>query len=47
MVVLGSARIPEPGVSASQPWRTPQLQGEWKRVLEQHKAQKQVLEARV
>ncbi|CAK7303550.1 Coiled-coil domain-containing protein 78 [Vulpes lagopus] len=45
MVVLGSARIPEPGVSASQPWCTPQLQGEWKRVLEQHKAQKQALEA--
>ncbi|XP_025840500.2 coiled-coil domain-containing protein 78 isoform X4 [Vulpes vulpes] len=45
MVVLGNARIPEPGVSASQPWCTPQLQGEWKRVLEQHKAQKQALEA--
>uniref|UniRef100_A0A667H9P8 Coiled-coil domain containing 78 n=1 Tax=Lynx canadensis TaxID=61383 RepID=A0A667H9P8_LYNCA len=46
-VRLGKARGPELGVSFSQPLCTRQLQGEWQRVLEQHRAQKQALETRV
>ncbi|XP_078296478.1 coiled-coil domain-containing protein 78 isoform X2 [Panthera onca] len=46
-VRLGNARDPELGVSFSQPLCTRQLQGEWQRVLEQHRAQKQALETRV
>lgn len=46
-VRLGKARDPELGVSFSQPLCTRQLQGEWQRVLEQHRAQKQALETRV
>ncbi|XP_058567768.1 coiled-coil domain-containing protein 78 isoform X2 [Neofelis nebulosa] len=46
-VRLGNARDPELGVSFSQPLCTRQLQGEWQRVLEQHRAQKQALETLV
>ncbi|KAF0881254.1 NARFL factor, partial [Crocuta crocuta] len=46
-VQLGNGRDPEFGVSFSQPLCTPQLQGEWQRVLEKHRAQKQALETHV
>ncbi|XP_047693678.1 coiled-coil domain-containing protein 78 [Prionailurus viverrinus] len=46
-VRLGKARDPELGVSFGQPLCTRQLHGEWQRVLEEHRAQKQALETRV